>query len=179
MSASRRIALVALLASAALAAGCGWRAGMPVPTGARTIAIGFAQNDTRLPEVEVDLTNALHRAALDRLDLAISDGSADLLLEARIVDLRRRGGVRSEDARLLEAGATFVIEADLVDGSSGAVLGTTTRRLTSGYVVGTAESPATSPDEPAARARLLDNLADGVVLDLFAPLSYNRAADPG
>ena len=179
MNARMRFARCALAAIAAFGASCGWHAGMPVPDGARTIAIGFAQNDTRLPEVEVDLTNALHRAALDRLDLAISDGPADLLLEARVVDLRRRGGVRSEDAQLLEAGATFVIEANLVDGRSGAVLRTTTRRLTSGYVVGTAESPATSPDEPGARARLLDNLADGVLLDLFAPLSYNRAGEPG
>jgi hypothetical protein len=172
-------ALVLVGLGALAAAGCGWRAGMPLPNGARTLAIGFAQNDARLPALEVDLTDALHRAALDRLDLAIATGAADLRLSARIVDLRRRGGVRSEEARLLEAGVTFVIEVDLVDGASGAVLRSTRRRLTAGYVVGTAESPATAPEEPLARERLLDNLADGVVLDLFAPLSYNRSAEEG
>lgn len=170
---------LALLAPLALAA-CSWHVGLSAPPGARSICIEFAGNETRLPEYEIDLTAALHRATLDRLDLHIVPRErADLVMEARLVDLRRRGGVRSPDAELLEAGVTLAVSVALVDGRTGAVLASTERGLASGYVVGPGRSPATAIDEPEARARVLHNLADGVVLDLFAPLSYNRGpSDP-
>jgi hypothetical protein len=166
-----RSALLALTAGLLLGA-CGWHTGLSAPAGARTVSIEFAANETRLPDLEVDLTDALYRAVLDRLDLAVvAYGEADLVLDARLVDLRRRGGVRDEDARLLEGGVILGVEVDLRDRRSGAVLQTSRRRLSSGYVVGPGLSPATAPGEPLARTRVLHNLADGVILDLFAPSS--------
>ncbi|QDU85498.1 hypothetical protein Pla163_26290 [Planctomycetes bacterium Pla163] len=174
-----RSILLALAAGLLLGA-CGWHTGLGVPAGARTVSIEFAANETRLPDLEVDLTDALYRALLDRLDLAVvSYDEADLVLDARLVDLRRRGGVRDEDARLLEGGVILGVEVDLRDRRSGEVLETSRRRLSSGYVVGPGLSPATAPGEPLARTRVLHNLADGVVLDLFAPTNGNGAVPTG
>ncbi|MEZ5980040.1 MAG: LPS assembly lipoprotein LptE [Planctomycetota bacterium] len=168
---SRFAAALALL----LTSGCAWHAGLAVPEGARTICIEFAENETRLPDFEIDFTNALHRATLDRVDLdVVGRASADLVMEARLVDLRRRGGIRSAEAELLEGGVTVAVAVDLVDGRTGEVVAHSERGLAAGFVVGPGRSPATAVDEPEARTRVLHNLADGVVLDLFAPLSYNR-----
>lgn len=173
----RRAALAALLAlGSALLAGCGWHAGLAAPAGARTIAVTFADNDTNVPGLEVAFTDALHRALLDRVDLDLTQGaSADLRLESQLVDLRRRGGVRDDEARLLESGVTLVVESRLVDQRTGTALASSTRAISSGFVVGPGASPATAVGESAARERVIDNLADGVVLDLFAPLSYESA----
>jgi|GEM_PF-4666571 len=168
-----RVALLALSLALGPLAACGWHAGLAAPPGARTVAVTFADNDTRVPELEVEFTDALNRALLDRLDLdLVAGGAADLVIDSRLVDLRRRGGVRDDEARLLESGVTIVVEARLVDGATGAVLSTTRRSVASGFVVGPGLSPATAPGEPLAQDRVLHNLADGVVLDLFAPLAY-------
>lgn len=168
------------LAVGPLLGACGWHAGLGVPEGARTIAIDFAANETRLPDLEIDLTDALYRAVLDRLDLAVAtNGEADLVLEARLVDLRRRGGVRDEEARLLEGGVILGVEVHLRDRRSGEVLETSRRRLSSGYVVGVGLSPATAPGEPLSRSRVLHNLADGVILDLFTPMDGSKTVPEG
>lgn len=172
------VTVLAGLAATALT-GCGWHVGLAAPAGARTVAVQYADNDTRVPELEVEFTDALHRSMLDRLDLdLVEGGAADLVIESRLVDLRRRGGIRDDEARLLESGVTIVVEARLLEGSTGAVLATSRRSIGSGFVVGPGASPATAAGEPLAQDRVLHNLADGVVLDLFTPLAYEGETGP-
>ena len=149
-------------------AGCGWRAGLEQPAGAETLAIEFLANETKLPDLEIELSRALSRAAVDRLSLVPARPSeADLVVRGRILDLSRRGGIRSPDNVLLESGDRILIETELVRASDGGVLGRSSRWLEAGFVVETGFSAASTPSEAVARRRVVENLAVGALLDLF------------
>jgi hypothetical protein len=77
--------------------------------------------------------------------------------------------VRSQQNVQLESGAQLTIEAELVDADTGRVLRTSRRSLAAGFAIDPLRSAATTSAEPGTRERLLRNLADGVVLDLFGP----------
>ena len=172
--------LLALLLGALLAAaaGCGFRAGLPAPEGARTLAVAWPGNDSRLRDLELEVGLALSRSALERLDLEpATPAEADLVLRGRVVDLRGRGGVRSPDNELLEAGQEIRIVLELEDRRSGQVVGRSERALEAGFLVPLDTSPFRAPEVEPTRARVVRNLAEGLLLDLFAPPAYEEG-DP-
>ena len=124
-------------------AGCGWHAGLESPAGANTLAIRFLANDGPLRDLEVDLTRAISESAIDLVALLpATPETADLVIEGRIVDYRRRGGIRDPENRLLESAVGIQVEAQLVRRSDGAVLSNTSRWLEAGYGIEPNSTPA-------------------------------------
>jgi Lipopolysaccharide-assembly len=167
-AASLLAVLLACLSS--LLAACGWHTGLVVPAGAERVRIEFFENRSLLPNLEQPLEVALTSAVLERVPIASAGaGPADLILSGRILDFRRHAGVRSQENVQLESGDELTVEAELVEVASGRILRTSRRSLAAGFAIDPLRSAATTADEPLARERLLRNLADGLVLDLFGP----------
>ncbi|QDU68517.1 hypothetical protein [Engelhardtia mirabilis] len=171
--------LLAAIASLALTA-CGWRAGLPTPDGARTLGVAFPGNDSWVRDIEVDLGLALSEAALERLSLepAAAD-RADLVISGRVDEVRGRAGIRSQDNVLLETGTEILVSFELRDRRSGELLGRSDRSIEAGFLVPEATSPLRAPELPESRSRVIRNLAEGLILDLFAPPSYEDEASSG
>lgn len=158
----------------ALLAGCGWHAGLATPDGARTLGIRFLANDGPLRDLEADLTRAISDSAVELVALLPAEpSSADLVVQGRILDYRRRGGIRDVENRLQESGVGVLLETELVRTLDGEVLATSSRWLEAGYAIEPGTTPATTPAELTSRRRVVRNLAQGAVLDLFGP----RATD--
>jgi hypothetical protein len=190
---------LAFLALAALGGGCGYSTGLSVPPGIHTVGVEVFGNDGRLRDLELELHNLLSDS-VERLVHArlVDPNQADLVLRGRIVEYRRRGGIRSTDNELLEDGVRISVEVQLV------------RRFAQS-VVAPGPEPDRTPPEPSprddrntlpttapnervlrpmratqefgfriaepngealARERTLINLADRIVLDLFGTLAY-------
>mgnify|MGYP000736829811 CR=1 FL=1 len=169
--------LAAPMALGALAAlltlgGCGWHQGYLAPPGAeeaRTIGIQPFGNDSPEPGLEADLAPHLSEAVVDWVDLElVRPGRADLLVRGKVLDLRRQGGVRSEDNELLESITRIEVAAELVRTSDDTVLATATGGLWGDWAIGGAALSGPGQGEDQARERVLANLADRLVLDLFA-----------
>jgi len=158
-------ALVPLALLVALgAAACGYRAGLTLPEHTETVGVEVFDNDSLLRNIELDLAQSLARAVTDRVSAPlVPSGRADVVVRGRIVDYRRRGGIRTRENELLETGIRFSVEASLVRRSTGEVLRETSTSLWSGYFAGDLES------ELAARDRAFVYLAEELVLDLFRP----------
>jgi hypothetical protein len=159
---SLRVPLLALLV---LLGACGWRSGLPLPPDADSVGVELFDPDPDVYErgLEPLLHEQLTRSVSDLVALPLrSPERADLVVRGRILEYRRRSGVRNEDNQLLESGVRVVIEAELVERTTGRRLGSSARvALWSGHAL---DSPA---NEGAARDRALHNLAERVVLDLF------------
>jgi hypothetical protein len=177
-----KLAARLLVAAAALGslAACGWRAGLPRPAGATTLAVAFPGNDTLLRDLEVLLAQALAEAALDRIDLRpVGPGDADLVIRGTLVDFRRGGGVRSPENGLLEARPTIAIRVALVERATGNELARADRTVSAGLLVPPDTSPTRAPDEFATRERVARNLAESLILELFDPLAYGTGSTEG
>jgi hypothetical protein len=164
------------LVLALAAAGCGWHAGLVTPPGAETLGLRFLGNETRLPGIEVDVTQAIGRAVRDRVALRTATPAlADLVLEGEVYELRRWAGVRSITNDQLEASVQLGVELRLVDARSGETLSVSRRDLRAGYAIDQGFGLVNTQGEAVAQARAIANLAEGLVLDLFRPVS--RPAD--
>jgi hypothetical protein len=167
-----------------LATGCGWHAGVTAPEGTETVGVAYFGLDPDVLERDIEpaLQDALTKALSNLVDARIvAPGEADLVLEGRVRNYQRRGGIRGKDHTLLETAVRITVEAELKRRSTGEVLARARHTLPSGYV--TADiipDPDLDPttDEPAyvvggfteearARDRALRILAEGMVLDLF------------
>ena len=178
------MSLARLLGAPALcmAAACGWHQGYLAPPAApeaRTIGVEIFGNDSPEPGLEADLAPHLSEALVDwvELDLALP-GQADLVVRGRILDLRRQGGVRSKENELLESVTRIEAAAELVRASDGTILATTTTGLWADRAIGGAGLSGPGQDGAAIRERLLRNLADRLVLDLFASATDEGQGDP-
>lgn len=160
-----------LLAAAGLfLAGCGWSTGLGLPEEAGDVeTIGVAIFD-RSPSVlerglEQRMNQSLSRVVVDLVGAPLaSPDEADLVLRGRILEYRRRGGIRSSDNELLETGVKITVLAELVARSTGEpVRPPIQRSVWSGYTIGDPEN------EDDARDRALRYLSETIVLDLFRP----------
>lgn len=168
--------------------GCGWNTGLVAPASSTGRGVGsvgvelFATDRERV--LERDLEPRLHaelsRAVADFVDAPlVSPEEADIVVRGRILEVRRRGGIRRSATQvrtlpggapapesrfdLIETGLRIVVQAELVDRRTGETIGTPETASTwSGFAV----SPA---EEFAARERVLANLAQRLVLELFTP----------
>lgn len=172
------LCLLTLLLTLLLAAGlgsCGYKSGLTIGHETRTVGIEIFDNSSRqrlVPNLERDLHRAMTNAVVEVLNATVVDPSeAQLVIRGSLVDFRRRSGIRNSDNELLETGIRIAVSAELFEVDSGAKetsLATTSYASRSGYVL------SDSNGESAATARVLDNVAQWVVLDLFAPLAYER-----
>lgn len=156
----------------ALLTGCGYRTGVEPPPGYHTVGVEVFANDSEtelVPDLERDLSEELGRA-VERLVQAplVPPERADVVVTGRIRSFQRRRGIRDENNQLQETGVRISVEAQLVRGprQDREVIRQTTFATRSGFV--TRELGA----EEEARRRVLANIADRLVLDLFSPVAY-------
>lgn len=159
-----------LCVAAALAiASCGYRAGFTLPD-EQTIGVEVFDNVSK----ERDLENEVHDALTESLERMVhsslvSPKRADLIVRGTVLEYARRGGIRNANNVRLENGVRIVVAARLVrarDTGPEQVLREVTVADDRGFLV---EDQA---GEREARARVLRNIADRLVLDLCADLAY-------
>ncbi len=141
----------------------------------QSIGIQIFGNESLLPNLERDLHAAFTQSARRHAALRlVSPRSADLFIRGRIANFRRGGGARTSNNRAVETLEIITIEAELIDGTTGKVLG----RAQAQPVVGSAiDVPGREVD---SRERALANAADRLLLLLLAGLEYGvaRPGDP-
>lgn len=169
-----RAAWLALLALPCLA--CGWHAGLPAPRGAQSVAVEAVTREGTVLErgLEPELSDALSAAVVDWVGLPlVPPGEADLVVRTRILEYRRRGGVRNRRNELIETAVFVRARAELYDRRSRRVLGSpATAQEWSGYALDDVAN------EDAARARALRHVAVSLVLALFEPREDADAGAP-
>jgi hypothetical protein len=147
---------------ALLLASCGYSTGLIPPADARTVGVAYFDNRGRFPDLERELHRELTRSVGDLVAAPLADPDrADALVRGRILSTTRRGGVRNKENELLESGLHLVVEARLW-GPDGP-LGPAVRHDT---WVGIRLDRLGREGE--ARKRALAQLADALVMDLFA-----------
>jgi hypothetical protein len=155
------------LALMALGPSCGYSTGLELPEHQRSIGIEYFVNDSLERNVEVGLYNEMSRAIRDWADAPIvAPEQADVIVRGKITAYHRRSGIRSTGNELLETAIFVDAEAALYRaGSDTPLRGPVHASSNTGYIVGPIQN------EDVARERTLHNLADKLVLDLFAPLN--------
>jgi hypothetical protein len=162
----RRLAHVACLIAGLALSSCGYETGLRVVDKHKSIGVEIFGNTTPERDLERTLHDQITRAVRDLTDAPLEKPSrAEVVIQGTVTLFRRRGGVRSEDNKLLETGVYIEAEASLIDRRSGRALGPPKRAGTwVGFVLDDPEN------EARARERVLRHIADQLVLDLFAPV---------
>ena len=173
MSAARILLALSVVYLGALY-GCGYSRALSAPPGTSTVGVTFFTNDTPVRDIERDLAVELAAAVRDLVQTPLAaPQNADVRVEGRIGEYRRRGGIRDPENRLLESGVQVAVEAWLVDARTGEPLTAVLRTTTAvGYLI-----PEPGGEEQA-RARALRHLADRIVLDLFHPAAILEEGAP-
>jgi hypothetical protein len=190
---------VAALALGLVAGACGYSTGFRPPEGVETVGVEIFGNDSKLPDLELEMHEALVQSTSRLVHAPIVEpGKADLVLRGRIVEYRRRGGIRSSDNELLETGVRIVVDVQLVRRFPQSAVAPGPEPDRSGEPPSHRDDRISMPptaanervvrpmratqefgyrlSEPAAEARArertLTNLADRIVLVLFSTLAY-------
>jgi len=151
----------------ALAAGCGYHAGLRLPERAHpSVAVEFFGNTSLERDLERDFQHELSRALRDAgLQVDPAD-RARTAVRGTVRQYHRRSGIRSPDNELLETGVYFEVEGSLwVPGAEAPLRGPFTSSTWVGFVI-----EPTGANEQAARQRAMRHVAEELVLDLFAPV---------
>ena len=165
------------LALALAAAACGYTTGFTLPE-SKNVGVAMFGNDSKERDVERQFHGFL-ADSVERLVNAplVSPTDADYVIDGKVVTYERRGGIRSKDNVLLETGVRITVVGRLLrrsrlPGGSADPLGEVLRQVTvtdeRGYLL---EDPL---GEPNARELVLRNIADRLVLDLFADQAYSE-----
>jgi hypothetical protein len=166
---ARASIMAAAIASALALLGlaCGYSTGLRAAERHRTIGVEFFGNDTYERDLERPFYDEVSRVLRDTSDAPLVDPrKADVVLRGTITEFRRRRGIRSAENRLLETGVYIEVQAELVDRLRDLPLrGPVRQGVWVGFQIGPAEN------EREARQRALHNVAEEVVLDLFAPVN--------
>ena len=154
---------------------CGYTAGLRMPEGSTTLGLEVFGNDGPLPNLERDLHAQLTTSARKLVTGRIVDpGDADLVVRGNITRYRRRGGLRTSGNDLRETGLLIRIEAQLFDDRGRPVGRRVSQSVDVGYLTRTIGA------ESEAERRAFRNLADGLMLSLFAARKSGSAPqDPG
>jgi hypothetical protein len=142
---------------------CSYNIGLTAPSGYSEIAVEVFANNTREPDLERALQNALTREVRDRLPLAlVAPGQSELVIEGQLVDFSRVRGIRDPQNRIMESGVLISVEAWVIRRSTGVRLSNKTKaQATVGYAIGD------SSGERAARERALRQISEILTVDLF------------
>lgn len=196
-----RAAWIVWAAALALAlSSCGYATGFTVPD-SKTIGVAIFDNDSKERDIEAELHAAL-TDSLDRMVGArvVDPDQADLVITGDVTEFARRSGIRNQNNVRLENGLRITVQARLVErteepqktpGPAKPGVPSKSRGKTKGGLVdryGEVIRQVTVSDdrgfliedpvgESDARSRVLRNIADRVVLDLFSDLAYE--AQPG
>jgi hypothetical protein len=141
----------------------------------RTLGIQVFGNESLLPNLERNLHGAFTSAARRHVAMRlVNPKRADLFIRGRIANFRRGIGARTTNNRAVETLEILTIEAELIDGATGRVLGRAQAQPTVGTAI---DVPGR---EVAVRERALSNAADRLLLLLLAGLEYGvtRPGDP-
>lgn len=150
-----------------LVPGCGYSSGLRLPEHYRSVGIQIFANDSFEPDLERTLHAQLSTQVNELVHAPLeSPAVADVVMEGRIVDYSRRGGIRGQETNeLLEAAIVIRAEGWLTDRLTGDRIGELSRAgVRIGYVVGE------ELGEFQARERALRDIAQRLVLDLFSDL---------
>jgi len=162
-----RLARLAAGALAAWCGACGYSTGLQVAERHATIGVEFFGNATYERDLERPFYDQLTRTLRDTSDAALVDpGRAEVVVRGTIREFHRRSGIRSRENELLETGVYLEVEAQLVDRARDVPIRGPVRH---GAWVGYTLSPAANERE--ARERVMRNVAQELVLDLFAPVN--------
>ncbi len=155
----RTLPLLFTLAAALLGAGCGYRLGYRVPSGARSIGIPVFRNATfpARRDLEYELTSLVRREFQGRTDLeVVGSQHADLVLRGTIVRFRERLVADGQNNQKIESSIDAEVSWTLEDYISGHRRSQITR---------TSEpfSPGAGEEFDSGRRRALENLAERIV----------------
>ena len=173
----RPVRILPLLSVACLAlAACGYSTRFSLPEQYSSIGIEVFGNDTREPDVELSFHESLVRVTRTLVDRPlVAPDRARVVMRGRVLDYRRRSGIRNKENVLQETGLTIRVVGELYDAALGEkVAGPVTVSTQIGYTVDTK-----TPNEAEARSRALDNLAELLVLDLVSHTGRPRGGDEG
>ena len=156
--------LPAGLLVAGLLVGCGYRAGLHLAPEYGSVGVEMFGNDSPVRDVERDLHAALTEVVRDRVSAPLAaPGRAAVVVRGDVVEVRFRGGIRTGGNQLSETGTIVRARASLWDPAREEVVaGPVVASAQVGYAT---DSPF---GEAEARRRVLDNLAERLVLDLMA-----------
>ena len=170
----KRVPRLALALLCAYGSSCGWHAGLGAPASARSVGVEAASRDGHVLErgLEPELTDALSQAVVDWVDLPlVSPAKADLVVRSKVLEYRRRGGVRDRDNELVETAVFIRASAELYDRGLRQAIGSAEQAQEwSGFAL---DDPS---NEDSARARALRQVAVALVLELFEPHASEAGA---
>lgn len=156
--------------------GCGYSSGFVLPDEGTTIGVEFFGNESFRPDLEAELHGYLTAALLRMVDARlVAPDQADFVITGTVTTFARRRGIRSPENVLFETGVRIGAQAQLFQRGGPeseeplTLLYDNRFSSQSGYRL---EEPRGEED---AQARVLRNLADEVVLDLFTYLSTREA----
>ena len=160
-----RARFVALHAGLLLLAGCGYSTRFALGPRYTSLGIELFGNSSLERDVERELHEALVRSAANLVDARLVPvPRAGLILRGEVLDYHRRSGIRSRENVQLETALTVRVRAELFDPAAGVVVaGPLTEATQVGFTL-----DRRSANESEARARVLANLAERLVLDLVA-----------
>jgi len=192
--------LIAALFAALNSASCGYTTGFTLPD-SQTVGVAIFDNDSKQRDIEIEV----HTAVTDSLDrmvgaTVVDPRNADLVITGTVVSYTHRSGIRDKDNVRLENGVRITLKAQLVRRGSGPPSAEPVTAKRKEKKLG--KEPSENGDqvlrqitvnedrgfliqdqfgESKARSEALRNLADRLVLDLFADLAYEAhpPAGPG
>jgi hypothetical protein len=168
-----RAALAALALLAGALASCNYHSGLSAPRDARSVGVDIFDNTSPVRDIEAEIAQRIARVLTDRVDVRIAPPhEADLVIRGTVVNIRRRGGVRSPENELVESAIFIQLDATLEVRETGEILARTSPSIWSGYIV------ERDRDEEIAFARALVSLTERIVLDLFRPTDPDRGESP-
>ena len=153
---------------------CGYTHGVLLPEEATSIGVAVFDNTSLFPEVEGEVFACMSTQASRMVSgRMLSPNRADLVVHGRILEYRRLGGAVDPQGRLLSSGVQVRLQAWIVDRRHGERIGQIVEvDRPVRYIFGAGEA------EIGARRAALENLCQGVVLDLLNQPDYRKASDP-
>ena len=172
--AGRALLGAALALSVAALAGCGYRTGLVPPELGQTVAVEFFENDSKVRDLEVELQSSLTDALNRMVDAPlVAPDQADYVVRGRITNYSRRRGIRNPDNVVLETGLRIGVQARLIRRRWLAEGELAEELVDEGQFGGESGYRLEQfQGEAVARERVLRNIADRIVMDLFGSLAY-------
>ena len=163
----RRLCVQLSLGILALQLGsCAYRAGFELPERYSSYGVEIFANSSREPDLERPLHTALTRTLADHAGARIRRPSlADAVIRGRILTSERRSGIRSPQNEWLESGKRILVQAELVESSTGEIIAQTRTFVQVGFVFDE------HGGEAGARDYALDNAAQRLVIELLQKLN--------
>ncbi len=170
-----------------IVASCGYSSNLRAPEGHSSVGLELFGNATDLRDLEADLYQAISLSMTQLVGTPLVEpGSADIVVRGKILDYRRRGGIRSVFNSLQETGVRVTVEAYLWNRSTGTQVGETANStIETGYIVGQGSLDTSTTNETRrnpiqelaaerdARTRALRLAAEELVFELFAAAPPN------